>query len=147
MSGLATCCFRLQILICDFHEGCLGCQHATLHGRVCAFDLGHVHEARTAPYQHAAWEGQFRNWLEGRSWMWEVKQKKNNLCWEFKSPTCLETSFIKGSGSICYPVATLQGRHYQGVMFPTLEFPEWAQVGISVVQTYLRRQTNICSLP
>ncbi len=76
MSGLATCCFWLQILICDFAEGTLRRQYATLHGCVCAFDLGHVHEAWTAPYHHATWKRQFRNRLEGRSQMREVHQEK-----------------------------------------------------------------------
>lgn len=137
---LSTCCFRLQILVCDHPECRFGRQHAALHGCVRAFDLGHVHEARTASDQHAARERQLGNGLEGENVdVGCYTRGKGEYNMEYSEcSTCLKTSFVEGSGSISDPVATFQGRFYRWVMFPTLEFLERAKVWISVVQANLR---------
>lgn len=80
---LSTCCFRLQILICDHPKCRFGRQHAALHGCVRAFDLGHVHETWTASYQHAARERQLRNWLENVDVSCYTRGK-GMLYWELK---------------------------------------------------------------
>lgn len=55
---LRTCRLGLRLFGCDFGEDGLGGQHAALHGRVGAFDFGHVHETGAAADQQPSRESQ-----------------------------------------------------------------------------------------
>ena len=59
-----TCCLGLQVLVGQLAEDGLCCQHAALHGRVGALDLGHIHEAWTAADESAARKGQLGHRLQ-----------------------------------------------------------------------------------
>lgn len=63
-SVLVTCGLGLQVLVSQFAEDGLCCQHAALHSRVGSFDLRHVHEARAAADEGAARKHQLGHGLQ-----------------------------------------------------------------------------------
>ena len=83
-------------------------QHAGLHGRVAALDLGHVQETGAAADQRPAREHQFGN--------------------------ALQPAFVQGTRAVGYALAALEGRADRRMGLETLELLEGGQMGIAVIQ-------------
>ncbi len=118
---------------------------------VCvSFDLGHVHEAWTATLASCHLERQFRNRLEGRSQMREVHQEKTEEYILRIQVADMPVDLLRwGLWLICYPVPPSRVDIIEGWCSQRWNSLNGLQIGISVVQTYLRRTytKHICRWP
>ena len=100
---------RAAVGVCG--EGGVGCfsgEHAAAHGRVGAFDLGHVEEAGRVSDQGAAGKGAFGDRLEA--------------------------AFVESAGGIGYAFSALQDVLVKGMLLHLLKFAVRGKPGVWVVE-------------